>query len=260
MLINCRVVSSDRRVWRSTHGRKIASCRNFCNFRTDSWHIRWSFSFHLFWKIILIFAFSGCLAILVPYSCTHFVWGTVRFVSVIVCIFLCFCSFSSPRGNFPIQSYSTLSCDHGLHCSDKLMWEQQQPILSCLVFGVVVFISHSLPLLEVYYAIFFVSIDTLRMCLTRRTGESFVPFSEKVPPTIREVIFPPFLLLFSFFCSSFPFSVSIWTPICFILFFCSCGYYVVSSVHVATRSAFRLQWVPRLKRGMEQAESSYLVY
>ena len=54
-------------------------------------------------------------------------WG-VRFVSVIVCISSCFffiCLFSS-WGNLPLQSYWSLSCDHGLHCSDQLMWEQQQ--------------------------------------------------------------------------------------------------------------------------------------
>ena len=53
-----------------------------------------------------------------------FVW-VIRFVSVIVCIIFCFCLFSS-WGNFPLQSYWSLSCDHGRHCSDELMWEQQQ--------------------------------------------------------------------------------------------------------------------------------------
>ena len=51
-----------------------------------------------------------------------FVWG-IRFVSVIVCIIFCFYLFSS-WGNFPLQSYWSLSCDHGLHCSDELMREQ----------------------------------------------------------------------------------------------------------------------------------------
>ena len=53
-----------------------------------------------------------------------FVWG-IRFVSVIVCIIFCFYLFSS-WGNFPLQSYWSLFCDHGLHCSDEWMWEQQQ--------------------------------------------------------------------------------------------------------------------------------------
>ena len=53
-----------------------------------------------------------------------FVWG-IRFVSVIVCIIFCFYLFSS-WGDFPLQSYWSLSCDHGLHCSDELMLEQQQ--------------------------------------------------------------------------------------------------------------------------------------
>ena len=37
----------------------------------------------------------------------------------------CFYSFPS-WGNFPLQSYWSLSCDHGLHCSHELMREQQQ--------------------------------------------------------------------------------------------------------------------------------------
>ena len=55
-----------------------------------------------------------------------FVWGTsTRFVSVIVCIIFCLYLFSF-CGNFPLQSYWSLSCDRGLHCSDEIMWEQQQ--------------------------------------------------------------------------------------------------------------------------------------
>ena len=46
----------------------------------------------------------------------HFVWS-IRFVSVIVCILL-FCMFSS-WGNLPLQSYWSLSCDHGLHCCNN---------------------------------------------------------------------------------------------------------------------------------------------
>ena len=54
------------------------------------------------------------------------VWG-IRFVSVIiVCTIFCFYLFSS-WGNFPLHSsYWSLSCAHGLHCSDDLMWEQQR--------------------------------------------------------------------------------------------------------------------------------------
>ena len=29
-------------------------------------------------------------------------------------------------GNLPLQSYWSLSCGHGLHCSDELMWDKQQ--------------------------------------------------------------------------------------------------------------------------------------
>ena len=46
-----------------------------------------------------------------------FVWWT-RFVSV-VCNISCFYLFSS-WGNFPLQSYWSLSCDHGLHFNDVL--------------------------------------------------------------------------------------------------------------------------------------------
>ena len=53
-----------------------------------------------------------------------FVWG-IRFVSVNVCIILYIYLFSF-WGNFPLQSYWSLSCDHGLHFSDELMWEQQR--------------------------------------------------------------------------------------------------------------------------------------
>ena len=42
-----------------------------------------------------------------------------------MCTIFCFYLFSS-WGNFPLQSYWSLSCNHGLHCSDYLMWEQQQ--------------------------------------------------------------------------------------------------------------------------------------
>ena len=42
----------------------------------------------------------------------------VRFASVSVWIILCFFLFSS-WGNFPLQSYWSLSCDRGLHCSDE---------------------------------------------------------------------------------------------------------------------------------------------
>ena len=33
--------------------------------------------------------------------------------------FICFL----PGGNLPLQSYWSLSCDHGLHCIDELMQE-----------------------------------------------------------------------------------------------------------------------------------------
>ena len=53
----------------------------------------------------------------------------MRFVSAIVCIVFCFNLFSS-WGNLPIESYWSLSCDHGLHCSHDSMWEQEQRVVS----------------------------------------------------------------------------------------------------------------------------------
>ena len=40
--------------------------------------------------------------------------------------YLLFCIRFSSWGNLPLQSYWSLSCDHGLLCSDGLTWEQQQ--------------------------------------------------------------------------------------------------------------------------------------
>ena len=57
-----------------------------------------------------------------------FVWGE-RFVSVIVCIIFYYYLFPSwaTEVTLILQSYWSLSCDNGLHCSDELMSEQQQP-------------------------------------------------------------------------------------------------------------------------------------
>ena len=61
-----------------------------------------------------------CILIRTYADCTLFFVWCIRFVSVIVCIIFCFYLFSS-FGNFPLQSYWRLSCDHGLHCSDELL-------------------------------------------------------------------------------------------------------------------------------------------
>ena len=47
------------------------------------------------------------------------------YVSVIVCIIFRLLLFSS-WGNLPLQSSWSHFRDHGLHCSDELMWEQQR--------------------------------------------------------------------------------------------------------------------------------------
>ena len=54
-----------------------------------------------------------------------FVWG-IRFVSVMVVYYLLFFICFSSWGNIPLQSYWSLPCDHGLHCTDELTLEQQQ--------------------------------------------------------------------------------------------------------------------------------------
>ena len=56
----------------------------------------------------------------------YFSWSpTLR---VIVLGFYLFSSW----GNLPLQSYWSLSCDHGLHCSDELTWGQQQTDVVCM--------------------------------------------------------------------------------------------------------------------------------
>ena len=40
--------------------------------------------------------------------------------------YLLFLFVFPPEVIFPLQSYCSLSCDHGLHCIDELMWEQQK--------------------------------------------------------------------------------------------------------------------------------------
>ena len=75
-------------------------------------------------------------------SLFFFVWR-VRFVWVIACIIFCF--FSS-WGNLPLQNYWRLSCDHGLHCGDELMWEPQQQQRSSAKRALSVFTQASLDL------------------------------------------------------------------------------------------------------------------
>ena len=53
-----------------------------------------------------------------------FFWG-IRFVSVYCGYYLPFFTCFSSWGFLPLKSYWSLSCDHGLHCSDELMWQQQ---------------------------------------------------------------------------------------------------------------------------------------
>ena len=50
----------------------------------------------------------------------------IRFISVIVCVLSSVFYLFSSWGNLPLQSYWSTSCDHELHCSHDLMWQQQQ--------------------------------------------------------------------------------------------------------------------------------------
>ena len=96
-------------------------------FSTSIWT---SVCFHpvfFLWVLCCLIGFGFCcdsFSILVWYPCilvrtyadlTFFVlvWG-IRLVSVIVCIIFRVYLFSS-WGNLPLQSYWSLSCDHGLH-------------------------------------------------------------------------------------------------------------------------------------------------
>ena len=52
---------------------------------------------------------------------------SIRFVSLIVCTYYLFFLFVfPPEVILPLQSYWSLSCDHGLHCGHELLWEQQK--------------------------------------------------------------------------------------------------------------------------------------
>ena len=59
-----------------------------------------------------------------PFFCLRY---KICFSHVLCVLSPVFYLFSSCLSNFPCQSYCSLSCDHGLHCShDSIMWEQQQ--------------------------------------------------------------------------------------------------------------------------------------
>ena len=61
--------------------------------------------------------------------CSVYVWirtYEVHHLFQLLCIIIGLYLFSS-RGNFPLQSYWSLSFDHGLNCSDEVMWKQSNP-------------------------------------------------------------------------------------------------------------------------------------
>ena len=61
------------------------------------------------------------------YADLTFLLSEVYDLFQLLCIVFCFICFPPEWGtsNFPLQSYWSLSCDHGLLCSDELMSEQQ---------------------------------------------------------------------------------------------------------------------------------------
>ena len=70
-----------------------------------------------------------------------FLFWYIRF-----CFSYCVYYLFSSRGNLPLQSYWSLSYDHGLHCNDELMWEQQQ----CRFWFCIYACLSPAPLLQVY--------------------------------------------------------------------------------------------------------------
>ena len=59
-----------------------------------------------------------------------FVWGTVSDLFQLLCILSSVFSDFFSWGNILLQSYWSLSCDHGLHCRDEFMWEQARNNIS----------------------------------------------------------------------------------------------------------------------------------
>ena len=121
-----------------------------------------------------------------------------------------------------LQQYSTFFC-RSPSSSTFSFFFFRFPFISCTAF----FILFSLPCPHWWRILFFGHGATPPRALLRacKSAYSLVCF-----------LFSCFLA-FMFCFRSFPFSISIWKSICFILSFC-CGYYAVSSFSVATRSAY----------------------
>ena len=101
------------RMFHSVFFLRVLCCLLCCGFCCDSfiiWYIYFDVSWYLDtyvrWSHLLIFVlrFTICFG----YYCVHYL--------LFLFVFLL-------SGSLPLQSYWSLSCDHGLHCSDEFMWE-----------------------------------------------------------------------------------------------------------------------------------------
>ena len=76
------------------------------------------------WSHLIFFGFRLRYTICFTYFVYHLLFFTPEYSSI------CF----SPWGNLPLQSYWSLSCDHGLHCSDESMWETTATMMPISIF------------------------------------------------------------------------------------------------------------------------------
>ena len=124
-------------------------CELFSSLRCWCWHVYVFnpflpfFDFHFGHRLFHpVFSFGYCVvsSFSVPaatrWAYDMFLFTYVRWFHVLIflryTIFFSYCEycllflFVFSWGNCPRQSFRSLSCDHGLHWSDELMWEPQQ--------------------------------------------------------------------------------------------------------------------------------------
>ena len=77
-------------------------------------------SFNIWYICTLIYTYVR--ALISPFCFSSEVYDLLQLLGLLSTVLFVFL----PWGNLPLQSYWSTSCDHGLHCSDELIWEQQQ--------------------------------------------------------------------------------------------------------------------------------------
>ena len=122
-------------------------------------------------------------ALISPFRFCIFVWG-IRLVSVIVCIAFSM-YLSSSWGNIPLQRFWSLSCDRGLHCSDELMWDQQQ---QCLFWVDRTYVFRSMLFYQTFHLL------SVWKRKNKKTAADFFCFSDRMWITISEQLCPPWPL------------------------------------------------------------------